>query len=152
MAMQCAVCRARIVRHSTPLVLSNRFIASHFCRAQSFRVPFSVEHLALWLFFPWPIFPRGPFRGAGWWFQSWPRHPVTANHHLGRSQRKKSPREHLVFLSVGLSVKSQETISDIPMPPKELATALQCVVYSLQNFSGHMYVFVCAFGCVCVYS
>ena len=26
----------------------------------------------------------------------------------------------------------------------------QCVMQSLQNFSGHMYVFVWAFGCVCV--
>ena len=59
---------------------------SHFSSAQSFRVPFSMEHLAF--IFPWPIFPRGPFRGAGWWFQTWPRHPVTVKHHLGRSTKK----------------------------------------------------------------
>ena len=81
----CAVCRATSVRHLTPRLLSNRFtpcshffrpkvLGFHFCGASRVVAHFSVTH-----------FPEGPFRGASWWFQTWPRHPVTANHHLGRT-------------------------------------------------------------------
>ena len=149
--MQCAVCRATMRApfdtfgfveslYSALSLASPKVLGFHFL--------WSISHCGS--FFRDP-FSRGGHSGAR--ADGFKAGPVILSQQTtiwGEANVRNLPENTLFFCPLVCLSSHKKQYQIYLCLPKNWP--LQCVVYSLQNFSGHMYVFVCAFGCVCVYS